>query len=65
LFPRRIAVINAKRSATSDTALRLPQVTGMSADGWIGLQQEWDLWHALRSKEAIVIARSIPLRWAG
>ncbi|AMW03719.1 XRE family transcriptional regulator [Gemmatimonas phototrophica] len=64
-FPRLNEVINAKRSVTPDTALRLAQVTGMSADFWLGLQQDWDLWHALRSKEAAAIARLKPLPRAG
>lgn len=64
-FPRLNEVINAKRSVTPDTALRLAQVTGMSADFWLGLQQDWDLWHALRSKEAGQIARLKPLPRAG
>ena len=64
-FPRLNEVINAKRSVTPDTALRLAQVTGMSADFWLGLQQDWDLWHALRSKEAAQIARLKPLPRAG
>ena len=64
-FPRLNEVINAKRSVTNDTALRLAQVTGMSADFWLGLQQDWDLWHALRSKEAAQIARLKPLPRAG
>lgn len=64
-FPRLNEVINAKRSVTPDTALRLAQVTGMSADFWLGLQQDWDLWHALRSKEAVQIARLKPLPRAG
>ncbi|MBL0938496.1 MAG: HigA family addiction module antidote protein [Gemmatimonadaceae bacterium] len=64
-FPRLNEVINAKRSVTPDTALRLAQVTGMSADFWLGLQQDWDLWHALRSKEASQIARLKPLTRAG
>ena len=63
-FPRLNEVINAKRGVTSDTALRLAQVTGMSADFWLGLQQDWDLWHALRSKDATAIARLKPLRVA-
>ena len=64
-FPRLNEVINAKRSVTPDTALRLAQVTGMSADFWLGLQQDWDLWHALRSKEAAQIAQLKPLPRAG
>ncbi len=64
-FPRLNEVINAKRAVTPDTALRLAQVTGMSADFWLGLQQDWDLWHALRSDEATKIARLKPLPRAG
>jgi antitoxin HigA-1 len=60
-FPRLNEVINAKRSVTPDTALRLAQVTGMSADFWLGLQQDWDLWHALRSDSAKEIAELDPL----
>lgn len=60
-FPRLNEVINAKRSVTPDTALRLARVTGMSADFWLGLQQDWDLWHALRSERAAEIAQLEPL----
>lgn len=64
-FPRLNEVINARRAVTPDTALRLAQVTGMSADFWLGLQQDWDLWHALRSKAAAQIPRLKPLPRAG
>ena len=64
-FPRLNEVINAKRAVTPDTALRLARVTGMSADFWLGLQQDWDLWHALRSDTAKEIARLEPLERAG
>ena len=57
--------IAAGMQVTPDTALRLAQVTGMSADFWLGLQQDWDLWHALRSAEATAIARLKPLPRAG
>ncbi len=63
-FPRLNEVINAKRSVTPDTALRLARVTGMSADFWLGLQQDWDLWHALRSEDAAEIADLEPLAQA-
>jgi antitoxin HigA-1 len=63
-FPRLNEVINGKRSVTTDTALRLARVTGMSADFWLGLQQDWDLWHALRSEKAEEIARLEPLEEA-
>jgi antitoxin HigA-1 len=61
-FPRLNEIIRGKRSITPDTALRLVQVLGMSADFWLGLQQDWELWHALRSKKAAAIARLEPLR---
>ena len=58
-------IVLGKRAVTADTALRLAQVLGMSADFWLGLQQDWELWHALRSKKAAAIARLEPLRQAG
>ena len=64
-FPRLNEIINAKRSVTPDTALRLARVTGMSADFWLGLQQDWDLWHALQSESVAEIQRLEPLEQAG
>jgi antitoxin HigA-1 len=61
-FPRLNEIIRGKRGVTSDTALRLAHVLGMSADFWLGLQQDWELWHALRSKKSAAIARLEPLR---
>ena len=63
-FPRLNEVINAKRSVTPDTALRLARVTGMSADFWLGLQQDGNSWHALRSETAKEIAQLEPLKEA-
>ena len=63
-FPRLNEVIRGKRGVTTDTALRLAQVTGMSADFWLGLQQDWDLWQALHSAAATKIAQLKPLRRA-
>lgn len=60
-FPRLNEIVRGKRAVTPDTALRLAQVTGMSADFWLGLQSDWDLWHALRSKDAREIAKLAPL----
>jgi len=60
-FPRLNEIINAKRSVTVETALRLARVTGMGAEFWLGLQLDWDLWHALRSDEAAQIRRLVPI----
>ena len=60
-FPRLNEIVRGKRSVTPDTALRLARVTGMSADFWLGLQQDWDLWHAMRSNKAAEIRELVPL----
>ena len=60
-FPRLNEIVRGKRAVTPDTALRLARVTGMSADFWLGLQQDWDLWHALRSDRAAAIEALEPL----
>src|SRR6266545_4792934 len=64
-FPRLNEVIRGKRGVTPDTALRLAQVLGMPADFWLGLQLDWDLWHAMRGASAVEIAQLQPLRGSG
>ena len=59
--PRLNEIIKGRRSVTPDTALRLSRVLGMSADFWLGLQQDWDLWHAMNSPEAKQINRLKPI----
>jgi antitoxin HigA-1 len=41
-------ILQEKRAVTADTAVRLSRVLGMSAEFWLGLQTDWDLWHARR-----------------
>ncbi len=60
-YARLNEIINCRRSVTPDTALRLSRVLGMSADFWLGLQQDWDLWHAMNSPEANQIDRLKPI----
>jgi addiction module HigA family antidote len=60
-FPRLNEIIRGKRSVTPDTALRLARVLGMSAGFWLGLQQDWDLWHALHGRNAAEIEQLEPL----
>lgn len=60
-FPRLNEIIRGKRGVTPDTALRLARVVGMSAEFWLGLQQDWDLWHAMRGRKAAEIAQLEPL----
>ncbi|MGH7631207.1 MAG: HigA family addiction module antitoxin [Gemmatimonadales bacterium] len=60
-YPRLNELIHGKRGVTPDTALRLARVLSMSADFWLGLQQDWDLWHAARSPEAKRIQKIEPI----
>lgn len=64
-FPRLNEIIRGKRGVTPDTALRLERVLGMPADFWLGLQLDWDLWHAMHGKNAEEIRRLVPVRRNG
>jgi addiction module HigA family antidote len=64
-FPRLNEIVRGKRGVTPDTALRLERVLGMPADFWLGLQLDWDLWHAMQGKDAAAITRLQPLSQAG
>lgn len=60
-FSQLNGIILGKRAVRPDTALRLARVTGMCADFWLGLQQDWDLWHALHAEWVAVIEELEPL----
>ncbi|NKB71958.1 MAG: HigA family addiction module antidote protein [Candidatus Latescibacteria bacterium] len=60
-FPRLNEIVRGRRGVTPDTALRLGQVLGMPADFWLGLQLDWDLWHAMQNEKAAEITQLEPL----
>ena len=60
-YPHLNEIIKGRRSVTPDTALRLSRVLGMPADFWLGLQQDWDLWHTMQSPEAKKITLLKPI----
>jgi addiction module HigA family antidote len=60
-FPRLNELIRGRRGMTPDMALRLARVLRLSADFWLGLQLDWNLWHALHGAQAAEIARLKPL----
>lgn len=39
-------LINGKRGVTAETALLLSKILKNSPQFWMGLQADWDLWHA-------------------
>jgi addiction module HigA family antidote len=47
---RTWAILKGERSITADTALRLAAYFGNSAKFWIGLQTDYDLEEAMKSK---------------
>ena len=61
-YPRINELIHGKRGVTPDTALRLEQLFGRSAQFWLNLQMAWDLYHASHSPAARAIRRIKPLR---
>jgi antitoxin HigA-1 len=42
--------VRGKRSITADTAMRLSRYFGTSAQLWLGLQMDHDLWVAAKDK---------------
>ena len=59
-FTRLNDIVRQRRPMTPDVALRLERVLGMPADFWLGLQMDWDLWHAKRGETAREIERLEP-----
>ena len=39
-------VVRGRRGITADTAIRLGRLFEMSPEFWMGIQADWDLWHA-------------------
>lgn len=60
-YPRLNEIVKGRRSVTPDTALRLARVLGTPPDFWLGLQQDWDLWHAMHSPSAKEISALKPI----
>ena len=42
-------IIKGKRGITAETAVQLSRVFKNSPQFWLGLQMDWDLWHAERN----------------
>lgn len=48
-FQRLNGIINGHRAVKPDTAMRLARFFGTSAELWLGIQQDYDLWQAQQS----------------
>lgn len=45
-------LINGKRGITAETAVLLSEALDTTPEFWMGLQADFDLWHALRRRRA-------------
>lgn len=41
-------IVRGRRAITADTAIRLGRLFKMSPEFWMGVQADWELWHAAR-----------------
>lgn len=55
-FQRVNEIVNRRRGVTTETALRLSRVLGMSPSFWLNLQMAWDLYHEQRAKSDMIDA---------
>jgi addiction module HigA family antidote len=55
------AIIQGKRAITAETALRLGQALGTSAELWLGLQMEYDLRKAGQKYAEAIKREVLPL----
>lgn len=63
--PNRIyQIIKKQRAITADTALRLATFFGTSAEFWMNLQTNYDLWVTERSRGRAIRKRVRPLKRA-
>jgi addiction module HigA family antidote len=51
------AIVNGQRAITADTALRLGQYLGTTAEFWVNLQSTYELDKAKREKLAEIMAQ--------
>ena len=56
-------IVNERAPVTADMALRLAKVFNITPNLWLGLQKEYDLWHAERDTDAWknAVSFSMPL----
>ena len=53
-YQRVNELVNGKRGITPSTALRLSKFFGNSSQFWLNLQNNWELYYALRNDEKVL-----------
>ena len=46
-------IVNGKRGVTAETAILLAEALDTTPEFWMGLQADYDLWHALRKRATV------------
>ncbi len=54
-------IINGRAPVTADMALRLSIAFNTTAELWLGLQKQYDLWHAEHDFEQWKLAKELPM----
>jgi len=50
-------LLNGHTGVSPDMAIRLEQVFGSTADTWLGMQMQYDLWQARQRSDKITVKR--------
>jgi len=51
-------LLNGHTGVSPDMAIRLEKVFGSTADTWLGMQMQYDLWEARQRSDTITVNRS-------
>ncbi len=54
-------VVNGRKGISTDVALRLSRLFGTSPQLWLNGQISWDVWHAMREKNAFKLETIEPV----
>lgn len=62
-YARVNELIHGKRGVTIETALMLSKIFGTTAEMWLNMQRQYDLWETLNSKETTEKIKNVkPIR---
>jgi addiction module HigA family antidote len=54
------ALLNGRYGVSPEMAIRLSKAFGGSAESWILLQAQYDLWHALQKNDELEVKSFVP-----
>ena len=52
-YARLNEIVRGRRGVSAGSALALGQALNTGPEFWLNLQQNWDLWHSLRSHQKV------------